>query len=95
MKIKHEESGTESTIPYQSFISFVAFSLIIKFLPYFEKFTTNTFFKVVIGLSFVVSIVFLLIRNATLPKILRDFCSTFKIKVYQLYVLYICAYLTY
>lgn len=93
MGILKEEHQKESNKSYESFIAFVAFSLIIKILPYIEKFSSNLLLKLILGLLFVGVIVHLLIRNTKLPILLKKFCINYKIKIYYLFIIYIIIYL--
>jgi hypothetical protein len=79
--------------PFESFLSFVAFTLTIRLLPLFESFISNIVLKVIISLVLVGIIIKLFIHNRKLPYVLRKICERLNLSIIFLYIIYIALYL--
>lgn len=87
-----EDTQEKINKPFETFLSFVAFTLTIRLLPLFESFTSNIALQIIVGLSFVGIIIKLFIDNRKLPYILRKNCERLNVSLTFLYIAYIILY---
>jgi hypothetical protein len=75
--------------PYESFLFFVSFTLVITFVPLFRALITELYLQITFTLI-IVFIVTLVIKKVAIT--FGNFCLRFKIKLLYLYLLYIVLY---
>jgi predicted neutral ceramidase superfamily lipid hydrolase len=88
-----QDAQEQSNKPYESFLSFVAFTITIRLLPLFESFASHIVLQVMIGLVLVGVVIKFFINNRKLPYLLRKICERLNISIILLYIAYITLYL--
>lgn len=88
---RKEQIEDEENKKFRDFTTFIAFSLIFRFVPMFEGFTENTILKVILSLI-IAAIIQRLFVKSKLSFHLRNICERLKIKVSYLYIAYISIY---
>lgn len=78
---------------FESFLSFVGFTIAIKLLPLFESSMDNIILQIIVGLALVALILQWFIKNNKLAAMLRKFCNRLNLHIAYLYIAYSFLYL--
>lgn len=78
---------------YESFLSFVVFTIALKLLPVFESLTDNLTLQIILGLALAALVLQWFINNNKLVNLLRKMCKRLNLQIVYLYLAYIILYL--
>ncbi|MEK5522831.1 hypothetical protein B5V89_16650 [Heyndrickxia sporothermodurans] len=88
-----EERQVQPNKAFESFLSFVAFTIALKLLPLFECLTDNLALQIILGLALAALVIQWFINNNKLVDMLRIMCKRLNLNIVYLYLAYIILYL--
>lgn len=86
-----EQTKEELNKPYENFLTFVAFTILLRLFDFIERLTNNTVFQVIIALI-IAMILLQIASNNKLSTRLRTVCEKLKMNTFSLHAAYLILY---